>query len=860
MEAKLGRWPAAVVAAACLSTMSIANAAIPASERQALIDLYNTAQGDSWVVSTGWNGAAGTECTWYGITCDAAGEHVTGISLWDNKLAGALPPLDALTELTVLDVHSDDCATFKLFCVPSPNANHLFAATLQPLTSLRHLQRLYGHAAGFSGAIPPLSSFAVLITLDVGNNALTGTVPALEGLDTLEDFLVGGNTALTGTLSPIALPNLRWFDVSATRVTGTIPALNHLANLVSFNASITTLSGSIPSLAGLSHLETFDAAASFLDGTIGSLDGLSSLTRFDVDFNRLTGPIPSLSDLTALRTFDVHHNQLSGPIPSLSALTQMNEFIAWGNQLSGSIPSLEGLEGLQWFDVSLNQLSGEIPSLTGRAALNRFDVSWNALTGPIPPLSNQGLDAISDLIFWHNQLTGSIPSLAGLSMLNYFNARENRLTGPLPALDASLTMLSTFFADHNALSGTIPDLPVLFAYNVSSNALTGPIPASVTNVQHFDASDNALSGEIPDISQAEVLGSFDVGFNNLTGTLPSPGPRMSQDGHSATLCPNHLAHTPSAAWDAIAGHSPWYDGCTASYVDPNQFGLTGAWYDTADPGKGFLIDAMPDHVSPGVGTYFGGWFNFLCGPSSCPGGTPDVPEAQQQWFTFQDNVDSAHPYVRQTIYESRGGSFDALPAVGADPIGLLAIAFDDCSHALLRYHIPRGPYPDRTVRLTRLTPSIACSSITEPGAVPQTNTLLSGAWYDPTTAGQGLVFDINAENGVLFAAWYTFAVDGADQDPLNAQRWYTLQAEITGSGRAFQGVTIYSSTGGLFDDTYSFPEEGAVTTTPVGSADVSFQSCSALTIDYRFTSGEIAGRTGTLHLARLSPVPAGCAD
>ena len=46
----------------------------------------------------------------------------------------------------------------------------------------------------------------------------------------------------------------------------------------------------------------------------------------------------------------------------------------------------------------------------------------------------------------------------------------------------------------------------------------------------------------------------------------------------------------------------------------------------------------------------------------------------------------------------------------------------------------------------------------------------------------------------------------------------------------------------------------------VGSTDITFQSCSTLAIDYRFTAGENAGRAGTLHLARLSPVPAGCVD
>ena len=72
-------------------------------------------------------------------------------------------------------------------------------------------------------------------------------------------------------------------------------------------------------------------------------------------------------------------------------------------------------------------------------------------------------------------------------------------------------------------------------------------------------------------------------------------------------------------------------------------------------------------------------------------------------------------------------------------------------------------------------------------------------------------------------------------------------------------MTIYDTTGGLFDSAWP-PGEGDLQTNPVGSADIAFQSCSLLTIDYRFTTGENAGKTGALHLARLSPVPDGCVD
>jgi Leucine-rich repeat (LRR) protein len=862
METTFRRCRTALLAAALASMSTIAHAAIPASERQALTDFYTAMHGEGWVDATNWNGAAGTECTWFGITCDAAGAHVVGITMRDNKLVGPLPALDALTELAVLDVSSDDCARYELFCIPSPDAN-VVASTLLPLTNLPHLQRLYGHAAGFYGEIPPLASFPALITLDVGANGLTGPMPALEGLDTLEDFLVGGDE-LTGSLSAIALPNLRNLDISAHQLAGSIPPLNHLARLETFVARFTGLTGSIPSLAGLANLVTFDVSLSRLDGTIGSLDGLTNLVTFEAGYNLLTGSIPPLSGLVHLATFEVYGNQLSGSIPSLSDLTALRFFTAWGNQLTGSIPSLAGLTQLETFDASLNQLTGSIPPLAGLSSLTTFMVYHNQLSGPIPPLAHQGLDALSWFVAYENQLTGSIPSLEGLSQLSYFAVQDNQLTGSLPVLTGqSLDSLSQFEAQRNQLTGPIPDLSGsnLFIFRVSSNALTGTLPRFPTGLSQFDASDNHLTGSIPDLSHADSLQSFNVGFNDLTGAIPTPARHMSQQPNigGVSVCPNHLTPTSSALWDAIVGHSPWYDGCAESYVNPNQFGLSGAWYDTSDSGKGFVIDAMPDHAGPGIGTYFGGWFNFLCGIYGCPDGAPNDAEGQQQWFSFQDNVDATNPYSRQTVYESRGGNFDAPPTVGATPTGVVAIAFDDCSHGMVRYHMANTLYTDRTVRLTRLTPSTRCTQDGTPVAVPASNTLLSGAWYDPTTAGQGLVFDINAENGVLFAAWYTYAVNGTRVPPLAGQRWYTLQARIASDARTFHDVHIYDTTGGLFDGPLA-PEDGIVQTTSVGTTDITFQSCSTLTIDYRFTSGELLGASGTLHLARLSPVPAGCVD
>src|SRR6476660_1192652 len=47
-----------------------AAAAIPQTERDVLLAVYTQTDGDHWTHNDAWTGPVGTECTWYGITCD----------------------------------------------------------------------------------------------------------------------------------------------------------------------------------------------------------------------------------------------------------------------------------------------------------------------------------------------------------------------------------------------------------------------------------------------------------------------------------------------------------------------------------------------------------------------------------------------------------------------------------------------------------------------------------------------------------------------------------------------------------------------------------------------------------------------
>lgn len=69
----------------------------PTEEREALIALYNATGGLQWSNNSGWLGVSGTECKWYGVTCDYPGHiqkrppFVVSLELSNNNLVGAIP-------------------------------------------------------------------------------------------------------------------------------------------------------------------------------------------------------------------------------------------------------------------------------------------------------------------------------------------------------------------------------------------------------------------------------------------------------------------------------------------------------------------------------------------------------------------------------------------------------------------------------------------------------------------------------------------------------------------------------------------------------------------------------------------------
>lgn len=129
-----------------LGMVDSVNADIPLSERQALIALYESTDGDSWASNDGWKDGGlaldgfalpGTECSWHGVEC--SGDNLRRINLTNNGLSGTIPP--ELGNLTIL---------YQLFL----NSNQLTGSIPPELGNLVNLDYLYLAYNQLSGTIP----------------------------------------------------------------------------------------------------------------------------------------------------------------------------------------------------------------------------------------------------------------------------------------------------------------------------------------------------------------------------------------------------------------------------------------------------------------------------------------------------------------------------------------------------------------------------------------------------------------------------------------------------------------------------------------------------------------------------------
>ncbi len=386
--------------------------------------------------------------------------------------------------------------------------------------------------------------------------------------------------------------------------------------------------------------------------------------------------------------------------------------------------------------------------------------------------------------------------------------------------------------------GTSASTPSMAGVTALLNQKIGAAQGNL-NPRLYALAANAANGVFHDIT---VTSS---GVSDCNAAVPSicnnatPGPTGLSGGLQGFLVGTGYDLATGLGSIDIANLLSQWNNTTPSVFNLDQHGLTGAWYNPATGGQGLLIETYKDLVGAGQGYLTAGWYTF---DVSAAGG--------QRWYTLQGSANTGDSASALGIYASTGGNFNAAPKIGAVKIGTASLSFSDCATGSLSYNFDDGR--SGTIPLTRVDPNITCSPAGDNGNVTQ-NYLLSGAWYDPSTSGQGFFFDINPAINLLFAGWYTYAPNGAGIGGGASQRWYTIQDNAFAAGTTSKSnLAVYEITGGVFNS-------GKVSAgLPVGTVSLTINSCTSLTVSYSFTSGTNSGQSGTINLARVVGAPAGC--
>jgi YVTN family beta-propeller protein len=174
----------------------------------------------------------------------------------------------------------------------------------------------------------------------------------------------------------------------------------------------------------------------------------------------------------------------------------------------------------------------------------------------------------------------------------------------------------------------------------------------------------------------------------------------------------------------------------------------------------------------------------------------------------------------------------------ADAFGNVVIVLDTTSNPVA-VAVGVGGSPYTVAQLT------APGSIS-PATTPDLNQHgLTGSWYEPATSGQGFGIEVfpdrSSGKGQALLTWFTFdsVLGGAER-----QRWYTVQGQVA-TGQSTASLTIYRNTGGNFN------APPATDAQAIGTATLSFDTCSSGRLSYTFTDG--SGRAGAIPLTRLLP-------
>ncbi|XP_010528574.1 PREDICTED: receptor protein kinase TMK1-like [Tarenaya hassleriana] len=364
-----------------------------------------------------------------------------------------------------------------------------------------------GHC-NLQGTLPPdLRNLSELERLELQWNKISGPVPSLSGLSSLQVLMLSNNQfdSIPSDFF-VGLSSLQSVEIdnnpfSAWEIPESLRDASGLQNLSANSANVT---GKLPDFLGQDEfpgLSVMHLAFNDLQGELPSSLSGSQVQSLWLNGQKsgLTGRIHVLQNMTALREVWLHLNAFSGPLPDFSGLKALESLSLRDNLFTGPVPvSLTNLESLKVVNLTNNLLQGPVPAFKSSVSVDLVEES-NSFCLPSPGECDHRVSTLLLIVKsmgYPQRLAqswkGNDPcaSWIGITCSNgnitVINLEKMGLNGTISPELGSIRSLQRLVLGGNNLTGTIPQelttLPDLRGLDVSNNQLYGKVPAFRSNV------------------------------------------------------------------------------------------------------------------------------------------------------------------------------------------------------------------------------------------------------------------------------------------------------------------------------------------------------------------------------------------
>ncbi|MGL5683651.1 MAG: leucine-rich repeat domain-containing protein [Marinifilaceae bacterium] len=340
-------------------------------------------------------------------------------------------------------------------------------------------------------------------------------IKSLSKLTTLN--LTGNN--FTGEL-PLwigDLTKLQYLHLEQNLLSGTLPAtIGNLTGLIELQLGHNCFDAIPDMFTRLANLEVLGMFKQFKE--INSDDIITSPTD-NKEFPK------TLLYLKKLRELRMHEASFTGSLPAnISDISTLEIFTAYGNKFSGTIPEFTKCTNLVSINLSDNNFTGGIPASFGaNYYLMNLYLRGNKNLGGTLPVELGQLNFLTMLDISECGLTGELPNgcLQGKGLIEV-NLSKNALSGALPASLENCSSLEAIYIRENnftSLGTGIRLCSRLAVLDVDANKLT-TFPMEICNLPILtmvNLSNNDITGELPiELKSATNLQSLAIANNYLT--------------------------------------------------------------------------------------------------------------------------------------------------------------------------------------------------------------------------------------------------------------------------------------------------------------------------------------------------------